>query len=94
MVIANHMKKSFLSWNKDTVKDDVIFEHLFELSGGKINLLQSTEELLNTTDLMRTNKRMSNKISQPGPPKIQSNKNNKGQGKPKPFQKNNNQKNQ
>jgi hypothetical protein len=23
-VIANHMKKSYLSWNKDTVKDDVI----------------------------------------------------------------------
>ncbi len=63
LVIANHMKKSFLSWNKDTVKDDVIFEHLFELSGGKINLLQSTEELLNTTDLMRTNKRVSNKTT-------------------------------
>jgi len=61
-VIANHMKKSYLSWNKDTVKDDVIFEHLLELSDGKINLTQSTEELLNTTDLMRTNKRVSNKI--------------------------------
>lgn len=61
-VIANHMKKSYLSWNKDTVKDDVIFEHLYELSDGKINLTQSTEELLNTTDLMRTNKRVSNKI--------------------------------
>ena len=89
LVIANHMKKSYLSWNKDTVKDDVIFEHLYELSGGKINLLQSTEELLNTTDLLRTNKRMSNKITPPGQPKIQSNKNNKGPGKPKPFQKNN-----
>src|SRR6188768_1342208 len=62
LVIANHMKKSYLSWNKDTVKDDVIFEHLFELSGGKINLLQSSEELVNTNDLMRTNKRVSNKI--------------------------------
>ncbi|PAM94080.1 hypothetical protein B4N84_13435 [Flavobacterium sp. IR1] len=92
LVIANHMKKSYLSWNKDTVKDDVIFEHLFELSGGKINLLQSSEELLNTTDLLRTNKRMSNKIAPAGQPKIQSNKNNKGQGKPKTFQKNNNQK--
>lgn len=61
-VIANHMKKSYLSWNKDTVKDDVIFEHLYELSGGKINLTQSQEELLNTSDLMRTNKRVSNKI--------------------------------
>jgi len=54
--------------------------------------LQSTEELLNTTDLLRTNKRMSNKITPPGQPKIQGNKNNKGPGKPKPFQKNNNQK--
>ncbi|KDN54285.1 DUF4290 domain-containing protein [Flavobacterium seoulense] len=92
-VIANHMKKSYLSWNKDTVKDDVIFEHLYELSDGKLNLLQSTEELINTTDLLRTNKRMSNKISPAGQPKIQNNKNNKGQGK-KTFQKNNNQKNQ
>jgi len=61
-VIANHMKKSYLSWNKDTVKDDVIFEHLYELSDGKINMTQGSEELLNTTDLMRTNKRVSNKI--------------------------------
>lgn len=90
-VIANHMKKSYLSWNKDTVKDDVIFEHLYELSDGKINLTQSSEELLTTTDLMRTNKRVSNKITPQGPPKIQTNKNPKG-GKPKPFQKNNNQK--
>lgn len=61
-VIANHMKKSYLSWNKDTVTDEVIFEHLYELSDGKINLTGSTEALLNTTDLMRTNKRVSNKI--------------------------------
>jgi hypothetical protein len=87
-VIANHMKKSYLSWNKDTVKDDVIFEHLYELSDGKLNLLQSTEELLTTSDLLRTNKRVSNKISPVGQPKIQGNKNNNKQGKPKTFQKN------
>lgn len=88
-VIANHMKKSYLSWNKDTVKDDVIFEHLFELSDGKINLTQSSEELLNTTDLMRTNKRVSNKIQPAGPQKIQG-KNAKG--KPNPMHKNRNPK--
>jgi len=86
-VIANHMKKSYLSWNKDTVKDDVIFEHLLELSDGKINLTQSSEELLNTTDLMRTNKRVSNKIIPAGQPKIAPNK----PQKKKPFIKNNNQ---
>ena len=88
-VIANHMKKSYLSWNKDTVKDDVIFEHLLELSDGKINMTQSTEELLNTTDLMRTNKRISNKIIPAGgiKPKITKN------GKPNnPIHKNQNRK--
>lgn len=61
LVIANHMKKSYLSWNKDTVADDVIFGHLSELSGGKINLSNSNEELLNTHDLMKVNKKVSNK---------------------------------
>lgn len=62
MVIANHMKKSYLSWNKDTVKDEVIFEHLYELSGGKINLQLTDEELSNSTDLMKVNKKVSNKM--------------------------------
>jgi Domain of unknown function (DUF4290) len=87
-VIANHMKKSYLSWNKDTVTDVVIFEHLYELSKGKLNLLQSTEELLNTNDLMRTNKKVSNKnLPQGMKPKIVS------KGGKKPFVKNNNNNN-
>jgi len=61
IVIANHMKKSYLSWNKDTVKDDVIFEHLAEMSGGKLNLQSTDEELSATSDLMKVNKKMSNK---------------------------------
>lgn len=90
-VIANHMKKSYLSWNKDTVEDTAIFDHLFELSGGKINLHQSSEELLNTTDLMRTNKKVSNK-NLPSNPKIQGNTAFKKKPiKSKPFKKNNNQ---
>ncbi|WP_159802284.1 DUF4290 domain-containing protein [Flavobacterium sp. MK4S-17] len=66
MVIANHMKKSYLSWNKDTVKDEVIFEHLYELSGGKINLLKTDEELSNSSELMRINKKQSNKMQYSG----------------------------
>jgi hypothetical protein len=93
-VIANHMKKSYLSWNKDTVDDKVIFEHLYELSDGKINLFQSDEELSTTTDLMRINKKVSNK-TQPmllqKSQKINVFKKNNQPGK-KPFQKNNNQK--
>ncbi len=36
--IANHMKKNFLSWNKDTVEDSLILQHLDELSGGKLKV--------------------------------------------------------
>lgn len=85
-VIANHMKKSFLSWNKDAVEDQVIFDHLLELSNGKINLHHSEEELSNTTDLMRTNKKLSNK-NLVNNNKIQFKKNN---GKNKIFRKKNN----
>jgi len=61
LVIANHMKKCYLSWNKDTVEDDTIFKHLLELSDGKINLLESNEELSQTHSLMKVNKKNSNK---------------------------------
>ena len=57
-VIANHMKKCFLNWNKDTVEDAVIFEHLFEISEGKINLKKTDEMLSKSEDLIRlSNKR-------------------------------------
>ncbi|NMH86186.1 DUF4290 domain-containing protein [Flavivirga algicola] len=60
--IANHMKKCFLNWNKDTVEDAVIFNHLYELSGGKINLKDSKEDLSDASSLMRSkNKFSSNK---------------------------------
>jgi hypothetical protein len=88
-VIANHMKKCFLSWNKDTVNDNVIFEHLYELSGGKLNLLQSTEELVNVNDLIRTNKKISNKNM---PNNLQKQQNGKN-GKQKMFKKKNNNNN-
>ena len=55
MVIANHMKKSYLNWNKDTVDDVVIFTHLLELSQGKINLLKKDEELHSRNNLMKQN---------------------------------------
>ena len=51
--IANHMKKSFLNWNKDTVEDSVIFSHLFELSDGKIDLRGSKEDLSDSTSLLK-----------------------------------------
>ena len=57
--IANHMKKCFLNWNKDTVEDAVIFNHLYELSGGKIDLRDTSEELTDSTSLMRSKTKFS-----------------------------------
>lgn len=36
--IANHMKKCYLNWNKEVVDDSAIFNHLYELSNGEIDL--------------------------------------------------------
>ena len=55
------MKKCFLNWNKDTVEDAVIFNHLFELSNGKLNLKDSEEELTDSTSLMRTKSKYGSK---------------------------------
>ncbi len=66
LTIANHMKKCFLNWNKDTVEDDVIFKHLFELSDGKLNLKDSNESLSASSELLKNKKRYSsNNVKKP-----------------------------
>ncbi|PQJ16943.1 DUF4290 domain-containing protein [Nonlabens tegetincola] len=54
-IIANHMKKSFLNWNKDSVDDSVIFGHLYEMSDGAINLAAKDEDLLESKSLIYRN---------------------------------------
>lgn len=51
--IANHMKKCYLNWNKDTVDDAVIYKHLFELSNSKIDLRASKETLSESKNLLK-----------------------------------------
>ena len=51
--IANHMKKSFLSWNKDTVEDAIILAHLDELSEGKLKVAAQQLPLSETADLLK-----------------------------------------
>ena len=51
--IANHMKKSFLNWNKDTVDDKVIFDHLKELSNGKLEVNPELLPLTETSSLLK-----------------------------------------
>lgn len=40
--IANHLKKSYLNWNKDSITDDVVFKNLKELSGGELKMDEGT----------------------------------------------------
>ena len=52
-VLANHMKKSFLNWNRDVVDDKTIFNHLYELSNEKIDLRDKGIKLSLSSDLIR-----------------------------------------
>ncbi|HER08944.1 MAG TPA: DUF4290 domain-containing protein [Bacteroides sp.] len=50
-MIANHMKKSYLTWNREAVSDEEIFMDLKTLSGGKLEIsgdlkLPETREIL------------------------------------------------
>ena len=55
-LLATQMKKSFLTWNKETVDDRKIFKDLDELSDGKIILDEEEHKLLESRDLIaRTN---------------------------------------
>ena len=58
--IANHMKKSFLCWNKDTVEDVVIYDHLFELSGGKLDIRNTDKTLTESSQLLKMQRKTNN----------------------------------
>jgi hypothetical protein len=45
-LLANHMKKSYVSWNKDGVEDDKILQDLNELSKGKLNFTSEDMKLV------------------------------------------------
>ncbi|MBC8754002.1 DUF4290 domain-containing protein [Kordia sp. YSTF-M3] len=55
--IANHMKKCYLNWNKDTVDDYVIFRHLLVLSNGEIDLAAREEDLSDASSLLKQKKK-------------------------------------
>ena len=51
--MANFMKKQYLSHNNDAVENNVIAEHLKELSKGEL-ILENPDELVNTNTLLRS----------------------------------------
>ena len=60
LTIANHMKKSFLCWNKDTVEDVVIYDHLFELSDGKFDIRNTDKTLTESSQLLKMQRKTNN----------------------------------
>jgi hypothetical protein len=63
--IANFMKMAYVQWNKDSVADETIFNHLFELSGGELKLdesinLNKVEYRTNTHKTENTNRGRTN----------------------------------
>ncbi|MBM1106847.1 DUF4290 domain-containing protein [Aurantibacter crassamenti] len=61
--IANHMKKCYLNWNKDTVEDKIIFKHLIELSDGAIDLASKEENLTESQQFLKNRLSKSNSRS-------------------------------
>ncbi len=55
-LIANHLKKSYLTWNRDAVNDDEIAEHLDILSKGRLKL-HSDMKLNETSEILSKNKK-------------------------------------
>ena len=75
--IANHMKKCFLNWNKDTVDDQVIFDHLTELSNGELKVKEELLPLTLTQDVLRMKSKNGNGPKSNGSNKSRKNRNRK-----------------
>jgi hypothetical protein len=58
-LIANHLKKSYINWNKDAITDDVIFKNLVDLSDGGLKMDESAV-LSSHQDLVRSNNNSNN----------------------------------
>jgi len=54
--IANHMKKCYLLWNKDTVSDTIIKKHLEELSDGKLVIDVEEKPLIDSKTILKAHK--------------------------------------
>lgn len=53
-ILANHLKKMYILYNRNTVSDELILNQLKDLSGGKI-VLPEDFQLLSTKEIMKHN---------------------------------------
>jgi hypothetical protein len=61
--IANHMKKCFLNWNKDSVEDNVIIDHLSDLSNGRLSVSKSSLPLTDSSEFLKNKIKTNTKTS-------------------------------
>jgi hypothetical protein len=54
--IANHIKKSYLNWNRDSVNDELILQHLELLSGGELKMPENGK-LAHTGEILSKQKK-------------------------------------
>lgn len=59
-LLANQMKKNFMTWNKDSIEDQKIFDDLKDFSNGDICLDQIFVKLIEPRDVAFRNKRRNN----------------------------------
>ena len=55
-LIANHMKKSYLAWNRDSVTDEIILNDLYELSGRELTIKEGLK-LTDQKDFQKNKKK-------------------------------------
>jgi len=68
IMVANLMKRQYLTWNRDTVNDDMIIDQLKDMSNGKL-FLEHGVELVNTNDIVSSIKPKSKPKMNKGPKK-------------------------
>lgn len=70
-IIANHMKKSYLTWNREAVDDQVIVNDFLVLSKGRLKL-DETYRLEETREILNKGKKKRDKVMIPAPKKHRS----------------------
>ncbi|MDD4847258.1 MAG: DUF4290 domain-containing protein [Bacteroidales bacterium] len=68
--LANHIKKCYLQWNRDSVTDDFIINQLRILSAGKLDLPDNTI-LMTTAEILELFQAETNVLSKNAPKKVE-----------------------
>ena len=74
--ITNHMKKTYLIWNKEDVKDEVIFNVLEEISEGRLSVTDEGLKLIDSADFMKAKYVRNNQNNRNNNRNNQNNRNN------------------